>query len=256
MHVELTRCLREGELLVSWTVKGAKGYVDHPGRLAAMIHIVVERETTQVGADNNPPRKKVLQHHKSTRMPVINSSPMRKCCKCLVSIDLERLYMTTVRRILKPSVLRNHKQLRELDLTQSGIFLSPPDADLGTTFMDKLEESRLAPDMKERISSRCMDFLKELVKQYQLRLPASMEILSKLELFCPKSVMSTVNRPGVKDLPADLFSCPSGTLETQWRNVATANFSDDQDIDKFWLEVEAFKDAGGTSVSRNWHKVP
>lgn len=159
--------------------------------------------------------------------------------------DLERLYMTTVRRILKPSVLRNHKQLRELDLTQSGIFLSPLDADLGTTFMDKLEESRLAPDMKERISSRCMDFLKELVKQYQLRLPASMEILSKLELFCPKSVISTINRPGVKDLPADLFSCPIGTLETQWRNVATANFSDDQDIDKFWLEVEAFKDAGG-----------
>ncbi|KAA0714107.1 hypothetical protein E1301_Tti022795 [Triplophysa tibetana] len=110
--------------------------------------------------------------------------------------DLERLYMTTVRRILKPIVLRNHKQLRELDLTQSGIFLSPLDADLGTTFMDKLEESRLAPDMKERISSRCMDFLKELVKQYQLRLPASMEILSKLELFCPKSVMSTINRPG------------------------------------------------------------
>ncbi|KAA0711810.1 hypothetical protein E1301_Tti022041 [Triplophysa tibetana] len=159
--------------------------------------------------------------------------------------DLERLYMTTVRRILKPSVSRNHKQLRELDLIQSGIFLSPLDADLGTTFMDKLEESRLAPDMKERISSCCMDFLKELVKQYQLRLPASMEILSKLELFCPKSVMSTINRPGVKDLPADLFSCPIGTLETQWRNVATANFSDDQDIDKFWLEVEAFKDAGG-----------
>lgn len=159
--------------------------------------------------------------------------------------DLERLYMTTVRRILKPSVLRNHKQLRELDLTQSGIFLSPLDADLGTTFMDKLEESRLAPDMKERIASRCMDFLKELVKQYQLRLPASMEFLRKLELICPKSVMSTINRPGVKDLPADVFSCPIGTLESQWRNVTTASFSDHQDIDKFWLEVEAFKDAGG-----------
>jgi len=158
--------------------------------------------------------------------------------------DLERLYMTTVRRILKPSVLRNHNQLRELDLTQSGIFLSPLDADLGTTFMDKLEESRLAPDMKGRIASRCMDFLKELVKQYQLRLPASMEFLRKLELIC-QNLLSTINRPGVKDLPADLFSCPIDTLETQWRNVTTAGFSDDQDIDKFWLEVEAFKDAGG-----------
>ncbi len=70
--------------------------------------------------------------------------------------DLERLYMTTARRVLKPSVLRmnNDKQLRKLDLTQSGIFLFPLDADLGTTFMDQLKESRLAPDMKERIASR------------------------------------------------------------------------------------------------------
>lgn len=90
-----------------------------------------------------------------------------------------------------------------------------------------------------------MDFLKELVKQYQLRLPTSMEMLCKLELLCPKSVMSTLNRPGVKDLPADLFSCSIDTLESQWRNVALAGFSTDQDIDKFWLEVEAFKDAGG-----------
>lgn len=143
--------------------------------------------------------------------------------------DLERLYMTTARRVLKPSVLRmnNDKKLRELDLTQSGIFLSPLDADLGTTFMDQLKESRLAPDMKERIASCCMDFLKELVKQYQLRLPASMEMLRKLELLCPKSVMSTLNRLGVKDLPAELFSCPTDTLESQWRNVASAGFSDD-----------------------------
>ncbi len=71
--------------------------------------------------------------------------------------DLERLYMTTARRVLKPSVLRmnNDKQLRKLDLTQSGIFLCPLDADLGTTFMDQLKESRLAPDIKERIALRC-----------------------------------------------------------------------------------------------------
>ncbi len=76
--------------------------------------------------------------------------------------DLERLYMTTARRVLKPSVLRmnNDKQLRKHDLTQSGIFLFPLDADLGTTFMDQLKESRLAPDTKERIASCCMDFLK------------------------------------------------------------------------------------------------
>ena len=35
------------------------------------------------------------------------------------------------------------------------------------------------------------------------------------------------------------------TLESQWRNIASAGFSSDQAIDAFWLEVEAFQDAGG-----------
>lgn len=79
--------------------------------------------------------------------------------------------------------------------------------------MDQLKESRLATNMKEIITLGCMDFLRELVKQYQLHLPASMEILRKLDPLSPKSVMSTLNRPGVKDLTADLFSCQTDTLE-------------------------------------------
>ncbi|CAL8275814.1 unnamed protein product [Arctogadus glacialis] len=71
-----------------------------------------------------------------------------------------------------------------------------------------------------------------------------MEMLRKLELFCPKLVMSTINRPGVKDLPAEFFPCLVDTLESQWRNIASAGFSSDQAIDAFWLEVEAFQDAG------------
>lgn len=99
--------------------------------------------------------------------------------------------------------------------------------------------------MKERISARCFAFLKEVLVHYQMRLPASMEMLRKLELLCPTSVMSTINRPGVIDLATEFFSCPVDTLECQWRNIAAAGFSSDQAIDAFWLEVEAFKDAGG-----------
>ncbi len=94
--------------------------------------------------------------------------------------DMERLYMTTARRVLKPSILRMSSTG---NLTSHSLVYSSPLWILGTTFMDQLKESRLAPDMKERIASRCMDFLKELVKQYQLRLPASMEMLRKLELY-------------------------------------------------------------------------
>jgi len=90
-----------------------------------------------------------------------------------------------------------------------------------------------------------MAFLKEVLVQYQMRLPSSLEMLRKLELLSPTSVMSTTNRPGVKDLPIELFSCSMDKLECQWRNVASAGFSSNQAIDAFWMEVEAFKDAGG-----------
>lgn len=161
--------------------------------------------------------------------------------------DLDRLYMSTLRRIVKPSVLRmnNDSRLRELDLKSSSLYLSHQDADLGYDFQRQLEASTLAPEVKERILSRCFDFLKEVLVQYQMRLPASLEMLRKLELFCPTSVMSATNRPGVKDLPTDFFLCSYDTLECQWRNVASAGFSGDQTIDAFWLQVEAFKDAGG-----------
>ena len=167
--------------------------------------------------------------------------------------DLDRLYMSTLRRIVKPSVLRmnNDSRLRELDLKSSSLYLSHQDADLGSSFQQQLDASTLAPELKDRISARCFDILKEVLVQYQMRLPASMEMLRKLELFGPTLVMSKIDRPGVKDLPAEFFSCSVDILESQWRNIASAGFSSTRAIDAFWLEVEAFQDAGGNQCFKD-----
>ncbi|KAE8288359.1 hypothetical protein D5F01_LYC12228 [Larimichthys crocea] len=167
--------------------------------------------------------------------------------------DLDRLYMSTLRRVVKPSVLRtnNDSRLRQLDLKSSSLYLSHQDADLGSSFQQQLEASTLAPELKGRISVSCFDFLKEVLVQYQMHLPESMEMLRKLELFCLKLVTSSVNRPGVKDLPAEFFSCSVDALESQWRNIASAGFSSDQAIDTFWLEVETFQDAGGNQCFKD-----
>ena len=127
--------------------------------------------------------------------------------------------MSTLRRIVKPSVLRMNtdSHLRELDLKSSSLYLSHQDTDLGYSFQQHLEASTLAPEVKETISSRCLDFLKEVLAQYQMRLPASLEMLHKLELFCPTTVVSATNRPAVKDLPTEFFSCANDTLDCQWR---------------------------------------
>lgn len=136
--------------------------------------------------------------------------------------DLNRLYMSTLRRIIKPSVFRmnNEQQLRELDLKSSSIYLLPKDADLGTTFSEKLEASTLSPEKKQVVLTLCMDLVKELLTQYQMRLPASLELLWKLELLCPASVMS--KKSLFRELPKKFFSGSPDLLETQWRNVACA----------------------------------
>ena len=58
-------------------------------------------------------------------------------------------------------------------------------------------------------------------------------------------MISTINRPGVKGLPGEFFSCSVDNLESQWRNIASSGLSSDQAIDMFWQEAEAFQDAGG-----------
>lgn len=76
-----------------------------------------------------------------------------------------------------------------------------------------------------------------------MRLPASMELLWKLELLCPASVVS--NKSPFRELPKKFFPGSPDLLETQWRNVASAGFSSHLTIYAFWLEVESFQDAGG-----------
>ena len=60
--------------------------------------------------------------------------------------DLERLYHSTLRRVVKPSVLRmnNNRRLLELDLKSSSLYLSPKDADMGTTFQQMMEKKQTA----------------------------------------------------------------------------------------------------------------
>lgn len=57
--------------------------------------------------------------------------------------------------------MNNEQQLRELDLKPSIIYLSLVDADLGTTFSQKLEANAVTPGKRLAVSTRCTDFLKE-----------------------------------------------------------------------------------------------
>lgn len=104
--------------------------------------------------------------------------------------------MSPLRFIIQPS-----EQLSELDLKSSSVYVSSVD-DLGTTFCQKLEASAVS-ERKQVVLTRCTDFLKELLVQYQMRFPASMALLLKLKLLCPTSVL--FNRSLVQELPRSLY---------------------------------------------------
>nr|XP_014353239.1 PREDICTED: LOW QUALITY PROTEIN: uncharacterized protein LOC106706591 [Latimeria chalumnae] len=67
--------------------------------------------------------------------------------------DLHRLYMSTLKRLVKPSVLgtNNEKQLLSLDLQTFSIYLAQEDIDLGITSHQKMEESKLSIVAKDII---------------------------------------------------------------------------------------------------------
>lgn len=93
--------------------------------------------------------------------------------------DLDRLYMSTLRRVVKPCILSmsNDSHLRELDLKSSSLYLPHQDA---VPFSPQLlEASTLAAEVNEIILALSFAFLKEVLVPYQMCLLASMERLLK-----------------------------------------------------------------------------
>ncbi|KAI2651617.1 Xenoxin-2 [Labeo rohita] len=134
--------------------------------------------SAQIGTKIEIISKKCAFPHQCIRWSVSTSSWKKKYSAQCCDTDFCNKQDAPVRRVVKPSV----KRLRELELKSHSIYLSHQDADLGTTFQQLLEASPLAPEQKETISARCLAFLKEVLAQCQMGLPASMEMLRKLEL--------------------------------------------------------------------------
>ncbi|XP_078509628.1 uncharacterized protein LOC144769412 [Lissotriton helveticus] len=160
--------------------------------------------------------------------------------------DLQTLYWSTMRRIVKPSVFSTNceKQLCNLDLQSSAIYLGQEDADLGLDFRKKLQESKLPDAAKDCIEKRCTDFVKVLAAEYQMRLPDSLSLLRHLELLKPQNVLSD-SKPLVTDLPKECFADPTHILETQWRTVTSCSFNTSSGMESFWIEVLNYRDAAG-----------
>ncbi|KAJ1142118.1 hypothetical protein NDU88_008445 [Pleurodeles waltl] len=178
---------------------------------------------------------------------VVNKIFQLECGDALhIFRDLFTLYVSTLKRILKPSVFTSNpqEQLQSLDLQSSAIYLSQEDVDLGLAFRKKLEESKLTSVSKDGIVKRCLEFLKVLACEYQFRLPESLSMLKKLEVLSPQKVLADC-KPPVTDLPHTFFTYPLEVLESQWRMISSCSFPETSNMESFWMEVYNYTDAAG-----------
>uniref|UniRef100_H3ADB6 DUF4371 domain-containing protein n=1 Tax=Latimeria chalumnae TaxID=7897 RepID=H3ADB6_LATCH len=154
--------------------------------------------------------------------------------------DLHRLYMSTLKRLVKPSVLgtNNEKQLLSLDLQTFSIYLAQEDIDLGITSHQKMEESKLSIVAKDIIIKRCTNFIKLLLTQYKIIL----EYAEETGAFKPKGNETICDvKPSVTELPG-FFSFMSNRSV----KIIVEKCVFMQNHGKgFWIEVYEYSDAAG-----------
>ncbi|KAJ1129115.1 hypothetical protein NDU88_007486 [Pleurodeles waltl] len=156
---------------------------------------------------------------------------------------LQKLFVSTLERIVEPSVLANGEQLQSLDFQNLMLYRIQEQRDLGIEFQQKMDSSQLPADAKDEIAKRCFDFLRLLLMQYQMRLLELVNAVEKLEFLSPKKALA--DKKTVIELPGIFFTCPAEVLELQWTNLSSCHFREEESMERFWVEVYEYTDSDG-----------
>lgn len=156
---------------------------------------------------------------------------------------LQRLFFSTLERIVEPSFLEHGQQLQSLDFQNLTIYRIQQKRDLGVEFQQKMDSSELPADAKGEIAQRCFDFLRLLLMQYQMRLLELVSAVEKLEFLSPKKALA--DKKTVIELPGIFFTCPAEVLELQWTNLSSCHFTEEESMEGFWVEVYDYTDSDG-----------
>ncbi|XP_069511255.1 uncharacterized protein [Ambystoma mexicanum] len=160
--------------------------------------------------------------------------------------DLQSLYTSTLQRVVKPRVMRSfsEEELLTLDLQSHAIYLTEEDTDLGFTFQQKIEASKLSMVAKQEIVRKCCNFVKMLLKQSQMQLRHARNVQAKTEFLSPKKVLAHP-KPSVAEWPGTFLVYPLEVLESQWRNMSSCIFTEFESVERFWIEVLDYTDTTG-----------
>ncbi|XP_023217583.1 uncharacterized protein LOC111619978 [Centruroides sculpturatus] len=169
--------------------------------------------------------------------------------------ELQSLFISFAKRIIKPSVINNHslEQFLCMDLMNlKSVYLLIPDCDLGTNFHSFLETSSFSVHSKFEIKERCFNFLKTTIHQLQIRLPNSIQWSNLVESVRPAKLLQIYEIESIikniSKIPKSICDFNSVELEKMIRCVQNIpGITPDTTGEHFWKTVIEYKDTAGNN---------
>ena len=171
--------------------------------------------------------------------------------------DLVALFKCLRKKVMQPATFPTWKAVTEYDLDEPRNLLPTSAVCLGVEFnleADKLLPGRENAAVLHDVKERCKEFVIELLKEMEKRLPTNMELLESLSQLSPDVMLSNMKPPFEQMSFVKLCSGNVATIERQWDRVNEIEWMKrykGTDVEEFWVDVLRFTDAAGERPFRD-----
>ena len=168
-----------------------------------------------------------------------------KCSPIRLVEDLVVLYRTILLRVMRPTTFTSWATTLQYDINNMANHLPINAVYFGTEFHLLLDQSNLETVEVMNIKERCCSYMLELLQEMQKRLPTNIEQLQSLTNLSPSVVLSP-NKPLLHKISfIQLYRGNIAVIDQQWNRLNSVQwpYSDDVDVEKFWINVANHTDA-------------
>ncbi|XP_050710100.1 uncharacterized protein LOC126994878 [Eriocheir sinensis] len=161
--------------------------------------------------------------------------------------ELISLYQSVLIRLMMPRTFSSQQAVINFDVDDDRNHLPLQAVDMGVQFNIEVGQSNLDPGIVTTIRKHGRDFLMQLLKELQMRLPSNVQLLQSMDALSPETVLG-IRKPRLQELSfLPKYNGDISKLDEQWQRLGTVSWPRDSvlDAEKFWMEVYGHTDASG-----------
>ncbi|XP_022119940.2 uncharacterized protein LOC110996526 [Pieris rapae] len=158
--------------------------------------------------------------------------------------ELHNLLLTYLTVLIPPAQLEKADKYRLSNYDFENYIMDSSFMNFGYAFNEKSVGIR-DHELKD-VKQRCKEFLIEICKQIQRRLPNNMKTLENCNILSPKNATSQI-KPDITNLAKSFKSICNDvdSVVQEWNALHRSVWKSTQDTEEFWVEVYNFKNAVG-----------